>query len=198
MISYDGWVTARTHDLFAATAGLIAIVWTPLPQVTLGTAVVAAGALFLGGMAPDLDEPGAQFWQRIPTGAGTIIGKVVAPIFGSHRFVSHSLAGLYVLRWVVEKLLAWSSGFLLVDQMIVINAFVLGMVSHLVADGLTREGVPLLWPLPFKFGIPPFKRLRMSTGGWMERTVFVSLVAFNIWLIRNNYHAVLDFTRSLV
>src|SRR3989344_6505483 len=108
-------MTARSDDLFAATAGLVAIVYGPVPEMTLGTAVVAASSLFLGGMAPDLDEPGAQFWQRMPAGAGTILGKIVAPVFGSHRFVTHSAAGLAILGWLGFKILEVSEGFFGVD-----------------------------------------------------------------------------------
>jgi|SRR3989344_2747784 len=191
-------MTARTHDLFAATAGLVAIVYGQVPEMTLGTAVVAASSLFLGGMAPDLDEPGAQFWQRMPAGAGTILGKIVAPVFGSHRFVTHSLVGLALLGWVVRKVLEWSNGWLVISIEVVWWAFMLGAVSHLVADMLTKEGVPLLWPLPWKFGIPPFKNLRITTGGWMEKALFVGLVCADIWLVRSFSLEFLEFVNKLV
>src|SRR3989344_5428111 len=190
-------MTARTHDLFAATAGLVAIVYGQVPEMTLGTAVVAASSLFLGGMAPDLDEPGAQFWQRIPAGAGTILGKVVAPVFGSHRFVTHSAAGLAILGWLVFKILEASEGFLVVDGVVVWWAFIFGAASHLAADMLTREGVPRLWPLPVKFGFPPIKALRVTTGSWAEKVVFVALAAADLWLIKSKYEVFAGFFGNL-
>lgn len=186
-------MTARTHDLFALTAGVLAVAYGNVPAVSLGTALVAGGALFLGGMAPDLDEPGAQVWRRLPAGSGSIVGRVVAPVFGSHRFVTHSVAGLAILGWLVFKILEWSEGFLVVDGVVVWWAFIMGAVSHLVADMLTKEGVPLLWPLPVKFGFPPLKVFRITTGSWTEKVVFVALAAANLWLIKNRYEVFARF-----
>lgn len=192
-------MTARTHDLFAATALVGAAVFTPLPPLTLGTALTAIAAGFLGGMAPDLDEPGAQFWRRLPAGAGSIIGRIVAPVFGSHRFVSHSLLGLVILGWLAQKLLALTSSFLVVDATVVWWSFMLGSASHLAADALTREGIPLLFPLPIKFGFPPFKSLRLATGSWLEKgIVFPGLVLLNIHFIYAHYPKFLSLVRSLV
>src|SRR6266480_1366317 len=50
------------------------------------------------------------------------------------------------------------------DITLVWYAFVIGVASHLVMDTFTKEGVPWLLPLPFKFGIPPVKDLRVTTG----------------------------------
>lgn len=191
-------MTARTHDLFAFTAMVGGVILLPLPVMNLGTAVIAFSAGFLGGMAPDLDEPGAQFWQRLPAGAGTILGKFVSPVFGSHRFVSHSLLGAAVFGWLAKKGLEISASVLVVDQIVVWWAFMLGFASHLVADALTREGVPLLWPLPVKFGIPPIKRLRISTDGWMEKVVFITLVGVNGYLMHIYSSKFVGFVRSLV
>lgn len=166
---------------------VLAVAYGGVPAMAFGTVAVAVVAAFLGGMVPDLDESGAQFWRRMPAGAGSILGKMVAPVFGSHRFVTHSLLGLGLFGWGVGWVLGRTGGFLLVDQNIVWWAAMLGFGSHLVADALTKEGIPLLWPLPAKFGIPPFKMLRISTGGWMEKVYFVGLLAANAWVVSNHY-----------
>ena len=191
-------MTARTHDLFAFTAMVGGMIILPVPAMNLGTAVSAFAAGFLGGMAPDLDEPGAQFWQRLPAGAGTILGKIVAPVFGSHRFISHSLLGAVAFGWLAKKALEISAGVLVVDQVVVWWAFMAGVGSHLVADALTREGVPLLWPFPIKFGIPPIKAWRMSTGSWREKVTFIILVGVNGYLMHLYSDKFVGFVRSLV
>jgi inner membrane protein len=146
---------------------------------------VALGAVFLGGMAPDLDEPSAQVWRRLPAGSGTIIGRVVAPVFGSHRFISHSLLGMVIFGWLAKKVLEISSGVLVVDQVVVWWAFMMGVASHLMADALTKEGVPFFFPIPIKLGFPPIKFLRITTGEWVEKLVFVGLIFLNGWLIHS-------------
>ena len=55
-----------------------------------------------------------------------------------------------------------------------------GFVSHLIMDTFTKEGVPWLFPIPIRFGIPPFSFLRLKTGGMLEKTfVFPGLILLN-------------------
>jgi membrane-bound metal-dependent hydrolase YbcI (DUF457 family) len=71
-----------------------------------------------------------------------------------------------------------------------------GMVSHLVMDTFTKEGVPWLLPLPFKFGCPPLKRLRITTDKKVENfIIFPLILAFGCWLLFVNYYKVLDIIR---
>lgn len=192
-------MTSRTHDLFAFTSIVLAIAYySPIPHMTMATAVVSLAAAFLGGLAPDLDESTASLWQRLPAGSGTILGKIIAPIFGSHRFLSHSLAGVALFGYVVRFLLQQMSGFLLVNMDIVWIAFMLGFISHLAADAITREGIPLFFPIPWKLGFPPVKFLRFKTGSWGEKIiVFPALLFFNGYLIYSRYPVFLSFIRSL-
>lgn len=191
-------MTSRTHDLFAFTGVTLIIASGMTPHMTLGTAAVAGMAVFLGGLAPDLDEPSSALWQRLPAGAGTILGRIVAPVFGSHRFISHSLVGLWLYGMLAKIMLAWMATFVLVDMTIVWWAFMLGLGSHLVADALTKEGIPLLWPIPIKFGFPPLTMIRVKTGEWMEKlVVFPGLIVLNGWIIYHQYQVFLGFVKNL-
>ena len=65
----------------------------------------------------------------------------------------------------------------------------IGMVSHLIMDTLTKDGVPWLLPWGFKFGFPPLRRLRIHTGSWVELfVVFPLLIGINVWLV-GSHHA---------
>src|SRR5262249_44660035 len=76
------------------------------------------------------------------------------------------------------------------------GAFMIGMLSHLVMDTFTKEGVPWLLPIPVKFGLPPLKKLRITTGKTVENLmVFPGLLVFNAWLCFANYHKLLDILR---
>jgi membrane-bound metal-dependent hydrolase YbcI (DUF457 family) len=70
---------------------------------------------------------------------------------------------------------------------IVIISVMIGFIAHICADMLTKEGVPLLFPLPFKIGFPPFKVLRITTGKFVEKfIVFPGVILYIIWFV--TYH----------
>ncbi|MDO8638914.1 MAG: hypothetical protein Q7R43_05030 [Candidatus Daviesbacteria bacterium] len=77
----------RTHDLAAFTALNILLVTKPIPDMSLSTALVAVGACLMGGLAPDIDNSTSQFLQKFPT--GTFIGRLLHPLVGGHRLISH-------------------------------------------------------------------------------------------------------------
>ena len=84
-------MTGRTHDLAAFTALGIFAATHPLPHMSLGTLLFAVSANLVGGLAPDIDQSTATLWRRLP--AGSIWGKLLSPLFGGHRFISHSIIG---------------------------------------------------------------------------------------------------------
>lgn len=191
-------MTSRTHDLFAASFLLVAVSSINLEPVSIPTAMAAFSTSFLGGLAPDIDEPGSEFWQRLPAGSGSIVGKIVAPVFVSHRFLSHSILGVFLFGKLLEWILLWSTSFLNVDIAVVWWAGMIGFVSHLFADSLTKEGIPLFWPLPMKFGLPPFKSLRIRTGGFLEKfIIFPLLLIACMFLVYYRYEHLREFFHQL-
>lgn len=188
-------MTARTHDLAAITAlGIIALA-VPLQSLTLSTALVAVLANQIGGIVPDIDQPTAPLWRNLPE--GHVFGKVFGRLLGGHRFLSHSILGA-----VLFGLLAWLLLNFLhpvmphVSTMVVWYAFLIGIASHLIMDSLTKEGVPWLLPIPIKFGFPPLKRLRVTTGKFAETLlVFPGLLALDIWLCAVHYRPLLAFIK---
>lgn len=188
-------MTGRTHDLAAFTALSYVLVTHPLPHMTLGTALVAFAANMIGGLAPDIDQPTAALWNRIP--AGGVISRIFTPFLGGHRFISHSIIGIVLFGCIAKVLLQLTSSFLIVDQTIVWWAFVIGYISHLLMDTITRDGVPWLFPIPIHIGIPPFKALRMKTGGFIEKSIiFPSLMFINAYLFYTHYNVFLGFLKN--
>ena len=179
---------ARTHDIAAATALLGVIVVLPeLPTVTLATAVTAFIANQLGGIIPDIDQPTAPFWRNLPIG-GTI-GRVIAKMLGGHRFITHSLLGVVLVGFLLNLFLTFIQPIQPNVQMnYVWWAFMIGMVSHLVMDTLTKEGVPWLLPIPVKFGIPPLKRFRITTGKWTENFVTLPILLLIIGILSATHY----------
>ena len=190
-------MTGRTHDLAAFTALTYVVVTHPLQEISLATALVAFTANMVGGLAPDLDQPTANLYRRVR--AGNLVSKLISPLFGGHRFISHSVIGVFLFGFVLQILLNAIGTVLLVDMEVVWWAFMIGFISHLIFDTFTREGVPWLFPIPIRFGIPPFKFLRMKTGGIVEKSfVFPGLFLLNVYLFYSNYSKILDFIKYYV
>lgn len=187
-------MTGRTHDLAAFTALSLVIFSQPLHHISLGTLMIALGANLVGGLTPDIDQPTAKLWHDIPT--GTLWGKIISPLFGGHRFISHSLVGMVLFGYGFKYLLFLSRNTLVIDQDIVWWSFMIGFFSHLIMDTITREGVPWLFPFPIKFGFPPLKSLRIKTGGFGEKLlVFPCLLLINVVIYYTHYHFILNLLR---
>lgn len=189
-------MTGRTHDLAAFATLSYAITLMPDHSISLATAITALGANFIGGLTPDIDQPTADLWQRIP--AGTVFSRIVSPFLGGHRTISHSLFGMALIGGLVGYILTLTSTVVLVDMWIVWLAFMIGYASHLVADSVTKEGVPLLFPLPINVGFPPFESWRMKSGGFFEKSVvFPSLLVITTFIYIYHYQEILIFIRNL-
>lgn len=184
-------MTARTHDLAALTALGIVFLVMPERTMTLATAIVAVFANLIGGITPDIDQPTAPLWRNLPV--GKYLGKVFDKLLGGHRFLTHSILGLVLFGYLFHFLLIFLHPILgSVNIGLVWWAFMIGMASHLVMDTLTKEGVPWLLPIPIKFGLPPLKAWRITTGKWVETwVVFPLLLIFNGWLYAAHYQQIL-------
>lgn len=190
-------MTGRTHDLAAFTALTATIAYTPLQEMTLATALVAVGANFIGGLAPDLDQSTAGLWKKVR--GGSIIGKIIAPILGSHRLISHSIVGTILIGILLNMFLNAISNILIVDMRIVWWSFMIGFVSHIFMDSLTEEGVPLFFPFPFKTGIPPIKFIRLKTGGIVEKSIiFPGLIILTGYIVYANYAKFIDLLTNYI
>lgn len=190
-------MTGRTHDLAAFTLLTAVVAFTPLEKMSLATALVAFSANMIGGLAPDIDQSTASIYGKVR--GGNILGKLIKPLIGDHRLISHSIVGVIMFGVLAKIILNLLGTFILVDMNIVWWAFMIGFVSHLATDFFTREGIPLLFPIPIKFGFPPFSFLRMKTAGLAEKSfVFPGLIFINIVLIYLHYGKFLEFIKGIV
>jgi membrane-bound metal-dependent hydrolase YbcI (DUF457 family) len=188
---------ARTHDVAAITLLAAVVLSQPLHSVTIATVIAALIANQLGGIAPDIDQPTAPFWRNLPIGG--IFGKFIGKMLGGHRFLSHSLIGLFLFGLAAQLLLNILHPIIpKVDIELVWWAFMIGIVSHLIMDSFTKEGVPWLLPIPIKFGFPPLRRFRITTDKWVEHFVVLPLlIGLAIWLFAANYTEISIFVEKL-
>lgn len=191
-------MTGRTHDLAAITALGVVVLVQPVRTVTLATAIIAVFANLIGGITPDVDQPTAPFWRNLPV--GKYFGKAFDKLLGGHRFLTHSLLGVALFGVAAHFLLIFLHPIMsTVNIGLVWWAFMIGMLSHLVMDTFTKEGVPWLLPIPFKLGLPPVKSLRITTGHFVENwIVFPGLLAFNAVLYFINYDKLLAVVHHIV
>lgn len=188
-------MTGRTHDLAGFTLLLTTAIFTETKSVSVATLIVALLSNQIGALFPDLDQATSNAWDRFP--AGHYLARIFSPLAGGHRHITHSLLGLVLFGLLSLKVLEAVGSVLLVDTHVVWIAFMIGFVSHLLMDLLTDVGLPLLWPLKFKFGVPPTRKLRPATGGWVEMLIiFPGLVLINFYLIYTHYNKITAFFKE--
>lgn len=184
----------RTHEVAAICTVASAAILYPINNMTLETAIISFLVAVIGGVTPDIDKPGTKLWKDIPT--GSTLSRVIHPVFiGGHRHITHSLLGLFLFGLGARALLDMLPPGDNVNTSIVFLSFIIAFASHLVADMFTKEGVPLLFPLPFHIGFPPFEFLRIQTNGLAENLVvtpgIIALVIYLGYSHPENVHIIL-------
>lgn len=93
-------MTDKTHialGLSASTATILAL--HPEVTATIPVMITVTASSIFGSLVPDIDQPTARIWQRIPL--GRFFGTVTSRILGGHRNLSHSILGtiLFAVLW---------------------------------------------------------------------------------------------------
>jgi len=126
-----------------------------------------------------------------------------------HRGRTHSfaaLAGFVVLLWfwlwafstlshaLGHPIIGFTDPYL--KSMLLVGG--IGYLSHLGLDLLNvNPGVQLLWPLPFRFGFPPYKRLRFRSESLQaEWLVYMPCGAFFVWYLVQYKDAIIAATHN--
>lgn len=120
---------------------------------TTPAAIIISG---ISALLPDIDKFNSKMGRAAP-----VLSILINIIFG-HRGFLHSLLAAGLIYLLTLKLLPAYALYCLA-----------GYLSHLLLDCLTPSGVPLLWPIPFRFRIPVIK-----TGSILETALFVFIVFF--------------------
>jgi membrane-bound metal-dependent hydrolase YbcI (DUF457 family) len=170
-------MTGPTHELIGLTVVCYVVlrklfgadipVWVP---------VLVVLAAIVGAEFPDIDR-GSNRLSRKLGGAGFLL-SLLRPFTMGHRNVTHSILGIVLvgilMRWLAGPIPAWLHPDLLWES------FMAAYISHVAADFITTQGVPLLWPYQENFGFPPdsLKRLRVNTGGFEEYLIVIPITGF--------------------
>lgn len=173
----------RTHQLIGLTTGFtVYLLSNPVGYQPAMVFAVLMLSHFLA-LLPDVDQPLCDFWRGIP--AGKYLGKISGSLL-SHRNLTHSLLGAGLVWWLLTWLGAKVPAQWGLDIFLLTRVSMAAYLSHLVADMVTVEGVPLFFPMQHMFGIPPhpFQGLRIITGKWFENLiVFPAVTILFIYIV---------------
>ena len=174
---------ARTHQIIGITAGVgyyLAVAEPTYGPATFAAVIIASS---IGSLLPDLDQPTAKIWDSIPY-IGHSVGKASAPFF-KHRSFLHSILGMLIFGWLVSRLLQTFPEYWGISIYPVFICFIIGYITHLIADMFTVEGIPLLFPWQRMIGLPPkpFEGARIMTGKWFENLVLFPIINIMLMII---------------
>lgn len=186
-------MTGRTHDAVAFASLVTIAAINPPGQINIATATACIVGNIIGATLPDIDQSTNRLWDLLP--GRDFVGKLMRPFFLGHRNLTHSLLGLFLIYKILEFVLPRILNPTYVQSDIVFAAMMIGYISHLFGDAITKEGLPLLFPLSWRFGIPPITALRITTGKWMENLVILPGTAAYIFWFIGNHHG--DFVKLL-
>lgn len=165
----------RSHMAVGTASAAVVSEAAGLPAAP-AAALCAAG--WLGSLLPDVDEAGSTIRRMF------LVGALLWPFSRlldrlEHRGPTHTLAAT-----LVAATLAALAAAVLAPPLAAPAAagMAVGYASHLVCDGCTYSGVPVLapWSRRRLHALPSF--LRFPTGSWRESVVVVLLLALLVLL----------------
>lgn len=178
-------MTSRTHDVFAVASLITVATYYPPPSINLITLITSSIGCIVGALLPDIDQETNRLWDLIP--AGHLIGDVLGKLFLAHRTLSHSALGVFIVYKLLGIVLPKLFNSTFINVQVLFASIMIGYLSHLLADALTEEGLPLLFPLKWKFGFPPIRSWRIKTGKAFEKyLVFPGIIVYTFWFILSN------------
>lgn len=147
-----------THLLFGLLIGLIFLDYFGTANNLLFIALVCLGAIM-----PDIDYVDSKIGRRLKP-----ISRIISYLFG-HRGFMHTIFPPLIVFGIASYLGKGFWGF----------GFLVGYLSHLISDGLTKEGVMAFYPI---------LRLRVrglvKTGGFWEYIILAALISLVLWKVK--------------
>ncbi len=189
-------MVAKTHNAIAFATLITFSAFYPPSSLNLPTLFGAIIANNIGGLIPDMDSGGNYLWGLLPQ--GKFLGRFLRKIFYKHRTITHSFLGLFLVFNFLNLLIPKLFNPSFVNPETIIVSIMIGFISHLVADSLTEEGIPLLFPLKINFGFPPIRPLRIKTGHWFENFVVFPVVwVYLFWFVYSNQNSFLQILKNI-
>jgi len=145
-----------THLLFGLLVSLITIRLINIEEKLLFVSLV-----MLFSLLPDIDETRSRIGRK-----SKIISKIINLLFGHRKFI-HTI-WIPILLFILFNLVNFE----------VALAILIGYLSHLFMDAITKKGIMPLYPLLRKRINGPFR-----TNSLTEKFIAMLFVVLNIYLI---------------
>ncbi|MET3682812.1 inner membrane protein [Alkalibacillus flavidus] len=200
---------AQGHQAMGLAWGVAAVTfqsWLPLSLNSLPETLLFLAVVLIGALLPDIDSKHSKMGRyAYPIFAGVvaliIIGSVWRPEILSvltEQSTSFLLIGMGLILLMLTSHRTWTHSLVFVVMVGVVltmlqtsinisetlqYGFLIGVVSHIFGDFLTKQGVPLLYPISqkrFKF-VVSFK-----TGSLVEQVVVIGLVGLSVWMLASS------------
>ncbi|MGY0162463.1 metal-dependent hydrolase [Edwardsiella tarda] len=162
-------MTAEGHLLFSVACIILAKKAEVTPVLAHGDWWHMIPGALLTSLLPDIDHPRSLLGQRLRW-----ISVPIARAFG-HRGFTHSLLAIGGALYLLNHEWPSTTWGIPADAL---QAMIIGYLSHLLADMLTPAGVPLLWPIRWRFRLP---LLVTRQGNQLERVLCLALVGFSLY-----------------
>ncbi|MBO3442940.1 metal-dependent hydrolase [Clostridium sp. CCUG 7971] len=104
---------------------------------------------YIGSLFPDIDMRGSYISKRYP-----ILYKKIGSKF-KHRGFTHSLIFISFLCYIFGLLVKFSDNNIVF--LCLYNGFIIGYISHLCLDIITKEGIQIFYPICINFSLLPIK-----------------------------------------
>ncbi|ARI78878.1 metal-dependent hydrolase [Halobacillus mangrovi] len=196
---------APGHQVVGFTFGLGALTLLPQLEITYDKpfqTVLFFVFVIFGSLLPDIDTPtsrlGSKFWRGLMIlFSVALLSYLFAPhyldmyreqlkvfvllllpvliMIRSHRKMTHSL--LFILLLIVYSVLIERIFHI---PWFYLSGLIIGVISHLFADYITKRGIPIVYPISRKHVQFLFT---FRTGSYIERMIVYSLVIWNVWFL---------------
>jgi len=193
-------MTGKTHMAIGMAIGFTLSFKKPID-----TQLAIITASTIGALAPDLDHPKGELNQKLllinnnlfKTAFYLSIGLIFlyiysqnkSPLFiiiglfsfalaaSNHRSFTHSILGIILFSAIIK--------FTLMEYGLspIYKGFIIGYVSHLLADYFTAKGIKLFYPIKTNIVFP----LKVKTNGFAEKLIFSLLLAYCIVILVLNF-----------
>lgn len=104
---------------------------------------------YIGSLAPDIDIKNSYISKTLPKLHKRLGSKL------RHRGVTHSLICLYFLYNLLNLLIQYTENNIVF--ICLSSGFIVGYISHLCLDLITKEGIELFYPVSINFSLLPIK-----------------------------------------
>ena len=179
-----GFMTKETHSNGGYIIALLLLPYiydTFMMEYTLSYRIVLlfiyAYFTYLGSLLCDIDMKGSYISKRFP-----IIYKLFGKRF-KHRGFTHSLLFIGVIAFLGDMVIVSSDNNVVFTC--IFSGILAGVISHIILDLITKEGVELFYPISINFSILPIK-----TSSKTEKNINKFLSLLVIFLIGYRFYLI--------